>query len=165
MWDPWVGKIPGEGKGYPLQYSGLENFMDYKVYGVAKSQTWLSDLHFHFSLQACRCLKAFALSVPSDGKSIHPTHPIPQSPLGFCSNAPLQWGLRGVKDLLYLKCNISLSFYFPNLLISPPHLYLPSCNFYFYSSCLSSLTKTVSSYPQHKARCQAQNRHSVNLLN
>ena len=21
---PWVGKIPGEGKGYPLQYSGLE---------------------------------------------------------------------------------------------------------------------------------------------
>ena len=21
--DPWVGKIPGEGKGYPIQYSGL----------------------------------------------------------------------------------------------------------------------------------------------
>ena len=27
--DPWAGKIPGEGKGYPLQYSGLENSMDY----------------------------------------------------------------------------------------------------------------------------------------
>ena len=26
--NPWVGKIPGEGKGYPLQYSGLENSMD-----------------------------------------------------------------------------------------------------------------------------------------
>ena len=43
MWetwfDPWVGRIPGEGKGYPLQYSGLENSMDYKVHGVAKSQT------------------------------------------------------------------------------------------------------------------------------
>ena len=26
--DSWVGKIPGEGKGYPLQYSGLENSMD-----------------------------------------------------------------------------------------------------------------------------------------
>jgi len=25
---PWLGRSPGEGKGYPLQYSGLENFMD-----------------------------------------------------------------------------------------------------------------------------------------
>ena len=29
----------GEGKGYPLQYSDLENSMDYRVHGVAKSQT------------------------------------------------------------------------------------------------------------------------------
>ena len=36
--DPWVGKIPGEGKGYPLQYSGLENSMDCIVHGVAKSR-------------------------------------------------------------------------------------------------------------------------------
>ena len=40
----------GEGKGYPLQYSGLENSMDYTVHGVVKSQTRLSDFHFHFSL-------------------------------------------------------------------------------------------------------------------
>ena len=26
---PGLGRYPGEGKGYPLQYSGLENFMDY----------------------------------------------------------------------------------------------------------------------------------------
>ena len=26
--DLWVGKIPGEGNGSPLQYSGLENSMD-----------------------------------------------------------------------------------------------------------------------------------------
>ena len=26
--DPWVGKIPGEGNGNPLQYSCLENPMD-----------------------------------------------------------------------------------------------------------------------------------------
>ena len=26
---PGSGRFPGEGKGYPLQYSGLENFMDY----------------------------------------------------------------------------------------------------------------------------------------
>ena len=47
-----LGSIPGlerslgEGKGYPLQYSGLENSMDCKVHGVAKSQTRLSDFHF-----------------------------------------------------------------------------------------------------------------------
>ena len=40
--DPWVGKIPREGKGYPLQYSGLENSMDCIDHGVTKSRTWLS---------------------------------------------------------------------------------------------------------------------------
>ena len=36
---PGLGGCPGDGKGYPLQYSGLENCMDYIVYGIAKSQT------------------------------------------------------------------------------------------------------------------------------
>ena len=45
---PGLGRSPGEGKGYPLQYSGLENSMDYTVHGVAKSRTWLSNVHFHF---------------------------------------------------------------------------------------------------------------------
>ena len=40
-----MGTFPGEGKGRPLQYSGLENFMDCIVHGVAKSRTRLSDLH------------------------------------------------------------------------------------------------------------------------
>ena len=43
---PGLGRSPGEGKGYPLQYSGLENSMDYRVHGVAKSWTRLSDFHF-----------------------------------------------------------------------------------------------------------------------
>ena len=43
---PGLGRSPGEGKGYPLQYSGLENSMDCIVHGVAKSQTGLSDFHF-----------------------------------------------------------------------------------------------------------------------
>ena len=33
------GRCPGEGIGYPLQYSVLENSMDYIVHRVAKSQT------------------------------------------------------------------------------------------------------------------------------
>ena len=44
---PGLGRSPGEGKGCPLQYSGLENSMDYIVHWVAKSQTQLSDFHFH----------------------------------------------------------------------------------------------------------------------
>ena len=46
---PGLGRSPGEGKGYPLQDSGLEKFLDYTVHGVAKSQTQLSGFHFHFS--------------------------------------------------------------------------------------------------------------------
>ena len=34
-----LGGCPEEGKGYPLQYSGLENSMNCLVCGVAKSQT------------------------------------------------------------------------------------------------------------------------------
>ena len=43
---PGLGRSPGEGKGYPLQYSGLENSMDYAVHGIAKTWTQLSDFHF-----------------------------------------------------------------------------------------------------------------------
>ena len=47
MWETWVPSLgwedsAGEGKGSPLQYSGLENCMDCIVHGVAKSQTRLS---------------------------------------------------------------------------------------------------------------------------
>ena len=43
---PGLGRSPGEGEGYPLQYSGLEDSMDSKVHGVAKSRIRLSDFHF-----------------------------------------------------------------------------------------------------------------------
>ena len=41
---PGLGRSPGEGKGYPLQYSGLDISMDSIVHGAAKSQTQLSSL-------------------------------------------------------------------------------------------------------------------------
>ena len=52
-----LGLIPGlgspleKGKGYPLQYSGLENSMDCIVHGVPKSRTGLSNFHFHWVKQ------------------------------------------------------------------------------------------------------------------
>ena len=45
---PGLGRSLGKGKGYPLQYSGLENPRNSIVYGVAKSQRQLSDFQFHF---------------------------------------------------------------------------------------------------------------------
>ena len=48
-----LGRSPGEGNGYPVQYSCLENSMACgawwaTVHGVTKSWTELSDCHFHF---------------------------------------------------------------------------------------------------------------------
>ena len=43
---PGLGRSPGEGKGYPLQYSGLENSTDCIVHGFTKGWTQLSDFHF-----------------------------------------------------------------------------------------------------------------------
>ena len=43
---PGLGRSPGEGKGCPLQHSGLEDSMDCIVLGVSKNQTQLSDFHF-----------------------------------------------------------------------------------------------------------------------
>ena len=50
---PGSGRSPGEGNGNPLQYSCLENSMDSGawwaiVYRIIKSQTRLSNYHFHF---------------------------------------------------------------------------------------------------------------------
>ena len=52
---PGLGSSPGEEKGYQLQYSGLENSMDYTVQGVTKSHTQLSDFHFHGYIQGDGC--------------------------------------------------------------------------------------------------------------
>ena len=55
---PGLGRTPGEGKGYPLQYSGLENSTDRIVHGFAKSWTRLSNFHFQFlvdSVVSFRC--------------------------------------------------------------------------------------------------------------
>ena len=47
---PGLGRSPEEGKGYPRQYSGLENSIDCIVHGVTKSQTLLGNFHYwkHF---------------------------------------------------------------------------------------------------------------------
>ena len=55
---PGLERSSGEGKGYPLQYSGLENSIDYTLHGVTESDKTerlsLSSFHFHYE---CTLLK------------------------------------------------------------------------------------------------------------
>ena len=67
---PGLGRVPGEGNSYPLQYSGLENSMDCIVHRVTKSWTRLSNFHFtsfHFAL-----LDAHSLSLERVSLQINP---------------------------------------------------------------------------------------------
>ena len=51
---PRLGRSPGEGKGYPLQYCGLENFMDCIVHGVRhclKGFTYVNSLLITITLR------------------------------------------------------------------------------------------------------------------
>ena len=53
---PGLGRSPGEGEGYPLQYSGLENSMDSIVHGVARvGHNWAT---FTFRLEGYHSLSA-----------------------------------------------------------------------------------------------------------
>ena len=63
---PGLGRSPGEWKGYPLQYSGLEDCMDCMVHGVTKSRTRLSDFHFT-SLLGCNQDKPQAICQEAQG--------------------------------------------------------------------------------------------------
>ena len=58
---PGLGRSPGEGKSYPLQYSGLENSMDSIVHAIAKSQTQLSIFHFQTSGRQKSLFSSFSL--------------------------------------------------------------------------------------------------------
>jgi len=47
---PGLGRSPGEGKGYSLQYSGLENSMDCVIHGVTKKSDMTEQLSLTHSL-------------------------------------------------------------------------------------------------------------------
>ena len=71
---PGFGRALREGKGYPLQYSGLENSMDCTVSPWGSKELGTTErLHFHFSLSCigegngnplqCSCLEWVAISL------------------------------------------------------------------------------------------------------
>ena len=71
-----LGRSPGEGKGYPLPYSGLENSMDCIVFVVADSDT-TKRLSLHWVIQIGRqgwesLFLDFHISLsPSIGSTFH----------------------------------------------------------------------------------------------
>ena len=67
---PGLGRSPAEGIGYPLQYSGLENSMDYTA---AKSQTQLSDFYFTPCINIQYLLFLFTSLCLTGYSFIHPT--------------------------------------------------------------------------------------------
>ena len=77
---PGSGRSTGEGKGYLLQHSGLENSMDCIVHGGAKSRTRLSDFHFHghptCAYRRCvlRCSAVLSPSLSASKQLLTETH-------------------------------------------------------------------------------------------
>ena len=80
---PGLGRSPGEGNGYPLQYSGLENSMDCMSMGLQRVRR-LSDFHF-LSVHQLLDFSPFPLTAalhlmvvvtvffsPSSGRELHP---------------------------------------------------------------------------------------------
>ena len=59
---PALGRSSGEGKGYPLQYSGLENSMDHIVHGVAKKSDMTEQLSLSLSFPSTPPLPKLSLS-------------------------------------------------------------------------------------------------------
>ena len=105
---PELGRSPGGGKGSPLQYSGLENSMDYTVHGIL--QAWILEW------------VAFPLSRGYSQPGIRPRTPalqaysLPAEPQGKPKNTgvgslsllqqifPIQelnWGLLHCRQILY----------------------------------------------------------------
>ena len=102
---PGLGRSPGEGKGYPLQYSCLENSMDYTVHGVAKSQTRLSHFHFHLFYQEHCC--PFMIQQPFRTTNIwrNPSLLILILPHAFLSFWKGPWKL-STEELMLLNCGV-----------------------------------------------------------
>ena len=65
-----LGRSPGEGKGFPLQYSDLENSTECIVHGVTKSHTWLSNFHKFLQRSQLRVLLGIALNLYTSLASI-----------------------------------------------------------------------------------------------
>ena len=106
---PGLGRSPGEGNGYPVQYSCLGNSMDRgawqaAVQGVAKSWTRLSNLGWHFFLSSFPLFFAIlsltslvSLATMLSGDCLSGQLPLVIQVL-FCVQPMVQWGSSQLPD-------------------------------------------------------------------
>ena len=89
-----LGRSPGEGKGYLLQYSGLETSRDCIVHGVAKRRTRLSHFHIHFPQGSSPVVATPSSLFLGFGSKLPPGSPPPRlSHPCTVSSVPLPGGL------------------------------------------------------------------------
>ena len=102
-----LGRSPGEGKGYPLQYNGQENSMNCIAHGVAKSRTRLSGFRFTslpgLTWQAVGQFIANLLSSQGAGVWLNWSAPLP-----FCFRFP-SCVLLPASFFLLLRCWLRFS--------------------------------------------------------
>ena len=111
---PGWGRSPGEGKGYPLQYSSLENSKDRIAHGVAKSRTQLSD--FHFTLRAN--IRSVFVNVPHVlSKNMH------FAAAGICSTK-YQYAQAGIKSYSLLMAVLLVLKSLPDVQYEPLHSHI-----------------------------------------
>ena len=153
---PGMGRSPGEGTGYLLQYSGLENAMDCIVHGVAKSQTRLSKFHFHLvllSIQKGECsllLWPFCVS----GRKTHHSDCSKKIILFTCMgwNWNINWKQKKKKTgLAFSYMSAPFSSAIGNILFAallPEHVFHPFFSLSFYLTLSISLSACdCFSYP------------------
>ena len=122
MQEMWVWSLgwedsPGEGNGYPLQYSCLENSMDRgvwwaTVHGVSNSWTQLSDTLSLSLSQTCRDIKQ-RMRMKRNSITNIPAPTTPCGPLQFC---PSSLFLRTISlpDIVYTMLLPFLCFLLPS---------------------------------------------------
>ena len=92
---PGLGRSPGEGKGYPLQYSGLENSIDSIFHGLGKYEVYI-----HWKKAANTSGSSRSLGASGVSRSLFGSSEIPKMlPLSLLSEKHLH--LRKVINWLF----------------------------------------------------------------
>ena len=124
---PGLGRSPGEGKGYPLQYSGLENSMDCRKESDTTKRLSLSSISFTFVKRKHTINTVFHSAFPLIYAAVHSLSLVPFLPPSLIPfyNSMIFYFLKAIwffpaslptKEHLGVSCSLLLS---PIIIVSP----------------------------------------------